>query len=155
MSRSRMRPGKRTATQLSRTIPRLKLLTGCLGASLLLAAANGAPAATATATMMVSVTVASTCTVSANPLTFGTYQPGQGAMSASTTLAVLCTKRAPFVVSLNVGTGGATVTQRTMSMGVNRLEYKLYTTAVHRYRDGDRQLLKISCDPGRARVRRA
>ncbi len=110
---------------------RARLLISCLGAALLLAATDGAAGTTATATITVSATVASTCTVSANPLSFGIYQPGQGSMSASTTLAVRCTKGAPFSVALNAGAGGGTVTQRLMSMGANRLQYNLYTTAAH------------------------
>ena len=110
---------------------RARLLTGSLGAALLLAAAEGAAGATATATIEVSVTVASSCSVSANPLGFGTYQPGQGNMSASTTLAVSCTKGAPFTVALNAGIGGGSVTQRFMAMGGSRLQYNLYTTAAH------------------------
>jgi spore coat protein U-like protein len=96
----------------------------------LLAAAAGAAAATATATLMVSATLASTCTVSANPLSFGVYQPGQGGVSGSTTLAVRCTSGAPFSLALSAGTGG-TVAQRLMSMGAGRLQYNLYTTAAH------------------------
>ena len=109
----------------------VRLLIGALAAALLLAAAAGAAAATATSTIMVSVTLASTCTVSANPLSFGTYQPGQGGAAASTTLAVRCTRGAPFSVALNAGTGGGSVAQRLMSMGASRLQYNLYTTAAH------------------------
>src|SRR5215472_14813107 len=100
---------------VKRSIPaRAKLLIGSLGAALLLAAANESSGATASTDIVVSVTVASTCTVSANPLSFGTYLPGQGTLSASTTLAVLCTKGSPFTVALNAGTGGGTVAQRVM-----------------------------------------
>ena len=108
-----------------------RVLIGTLGAALLLAAADDSSAATVSTTLTVSVTVASACTVSANPLSFGTYLPGQGGMSGSTTLAVLCTKGAPFTVALNAGTGGGTVAQRVMSMGANTLAYNLYTTATH------------------------
>jgi spore coat protein U-like protein len=123
-----------------------RVLISSLGAALLLAAAEAAPGATASATMTVSVTVASTCTVSANPLNFGTYQPGQGNMSASTTLAVLCSKGAPFSVALNAGTGGAGVTQRLMAMGANRLQYNLYTTAAHTtvWGDGSQSTATVS-----------
>jgi len=106
-------------------------LISSLGAALLVAAAGSAAGATATSTIMVSVTLASTCTVSANPLSFGTYQPGQGSASASTTLAVRCTRGAPFSVALNAGAGGGSVAQRLMSMGASRLQYNLYTTAAH------------------------
>jgi spore coat protein U-like protein len=92
---------------------RVRLLAGSLGlgTALLLAATDGAAGATAAATMTVSATLASTCSISANPLSFGIYQPGQGSMSASTTLAVRRTRGAPFGVALNAGTGGGTVTQ--------------------------------------------
>jgi spore coat protein U-like protein len=110
---------------------RAKLLSGALAAALLLAAADDSPGATVSTTMMVSVTVASTCTVSANPLSFGTYLPGQGSMSGSTTLGVLCTRGAPFSIALNAGTGGGTVAQRVMTMGANTLAYNLYTSAAH------------------------
>ncbi len=110
---------------------RARLLLSCLGAALLVAAAGDAPGATATSTIMVSVTLSTACSVSANPLSFGTYQPGQGSMSASTTLAVSCTKGAPFSVALNAGTGGGTVTQRLMSFGASKLQYNLYTSAAH------------------------
>jgi spore coat protein U domain-containing protein, fimbrial subunit CupE1/2/3/6 len=108
-----------------------RLFIGSLGAALLLVAADDSSGATAQTTIMVSVTLASTCTVSANPLSFGTYQPGQGNASASTTLAVRCTRGAPFSVALNAGIGGGSVTQRLMSMGASRLQYNLYTTAAH------------------------
>jgi spore coat protein U-like protein len=108
-----------------------RLLVGGLGGALLLAAAGGAAGATATTTMVVSVTVAPTCAISANPLSFGSYQPGQGSTSASTTLAVRCTKGVPFSVALNAGMSGGTVVQRMMSMGASRLQYNLYTTAAH------------------------
>jgi spore coat protein U-like protein len=111
--------------------PKAGLLVGSLAAALLLPAADDSSAATASSTITVSVTLASTCTVSANPLSFGTYQPGQGSASGSTTLAVRCTQGAPFSVALNAGIGGGSVTQRLMSMGASRLQYNLYTTAAH------------------------
>ena len=104
----------------------LSALTGAL----LLSGAHAAPAATANATMMVSVTVESSCTVSANPLGFGSYQPGHGAVSARTTLAVLCSRGAPFVVALDAGTAGS-MAQRLMTMGTAGLQYNLYTTPAH------------------------
>lgn len=110
---------------------RARLLIASLSAALLLAAADDSPGATVSTTIAVSVTLASTCTVSANPLSFGIYQPGQGNASGSTTLAVRCTRGAPFSVALNAGVGGGSVTQRLMSMGASRLQYNLYTTAAH------------------------
>ena len=101
-----------------------------LTAALLLAGAHAAAGETARAAMMVSVTVQSSCTVSANPLGFGSYQPGNGAVSARTTLAVLCSKGAPFVVALDAGTAGS-MAQRLMTMGTAGLQYNLYTTPAH------------------------
>ncbi|HXY97168.1 MAG TPA: spore coat U domain-containing protein [Steroidobacteraceae bacterium] len=104
----------------------LSALTGAL----LLSSAHGAAGATANATMMVSVTVEASCTVSANPLAFGSYQPGRGPVSGRTTLAVLCSQGAPFVVALDAGTAGS-VAQRVMTMGTAGLQYNLYTTPAH------------------------
>lgn len=112
------------------------LLASGLGAAALLAVAHGAAAAASTASITVSATVASTCIVAANPLSFGTYQPGQGSVSARTTLAVTCTKGAPFTLALSAGSGG-TLVQRLMTMGTNQLQYNLYTTAAHQTVWGD------------------
>lgn len=109
----------------------LRLLVSSLGAALLLSAAGSATGATATTIITVSATLASSCSVSANPLSFGLYQPGQGNMSASTTLAVRCTRGAPFSVALDAGSSGGSVAQRLMSMGASRLQYNLYTSSAH------------------------
>jgi spore coat protein U-like protein len=94
-----------------------------------LGGAQGAIAATASTTITVSATVESTCTVSANPLSFGSYRPGQGSASADTTLAVRCAKGTPFTVALDSGAGGGTVTRRVMTFGSFKLQYNLYTSA--------------------------
>lgn len=95
-----------------------------------LAAALVANASTITTTFAVSATVQKSCAVSANPLAFGTYTPGAGALNANTTLAVRCTKTTPFTVALNAGTTtGGTVAQRLMAGGADTLQYNLYTTA--------------------------
>jgi spore coat protein U-like protein len=78
---------------------------------------------------MVSVTVAATCTVSSNPLTFGTYTPGSGSLNADTTLSVRCSHGAPFTVAMDAGTGGGNLLQRFMTSGAARLQYNLYTSA--------------------------
>lgn len=108
-----------------------RLPLAMLAAGIALTGSETALAATASSTIMVSVTLASTCTVSASALSFGTYQPGQGSASASTTLAVRCTKGSPFSVALDAGIGGGSVSQRLMSMGTSRLQYNLYTSGAH------------------------
>ena len=97
------------------------------GAMLLTPAMTGA--ATASTTLVVSAVVESTCSVAANPLSFGGYRPGQGSAISNTTLAVRCAKGTPFTVALDAGAGGGTVTQRVMTFGAYQLRYNLYTTA--------------------------
>jgi len=105
-----------------------RLNTLCLGAGLL-CAGLGADAGTTESTLMVSATVAATCTVSSNPLTFGTYTPGGGNLNANTTLAVRCSHGAPFTVAMDAGTGGGSLLQRFLTSGAARLQYNLYTSA--------------------------
>jgi len=95
-----------------------------------LAASMSANAVNITTTFAVTATVQKTCAVSANPLAFGTYTPGGGALTANTTLSVRCTKTTPYTVSLNAGTTtGGTLAQRLMAGGGDTLQYNLYTTA--------------------------
>ncbi len=90
--------------------------------------APAAQAATTTTTFPVTATVLKACVVSANPLSFGNYDPtATSPVDASTTLSVLCTVGTSFTVGLNAGTGsGATVTTRRMTSGANTLDYALY-----------------------------
>jgi spore coat protein U-like protein len=114
-----------------------KLLTASLVAASL-AAAGAANAATATTTFGVSATVLKTCSVTANPLGFGNYTPGAGALAANTTVNVKCTKGTPFTVALNGGTTtGGNITQRLMTNGTDTLQYNLYTTAAFATLFGD------------------
>lgn len=94
----------------------------------LAAIAAPAQAATTTTTFPVTATVQTACSVSANPLAFGNYDPTSAtALDASTTLSVLCTIGTSFTVGLNAGTAsGATVTTRRMTNGANTLNYALY-----------------------------
>lgn len=94
-----------------------------------LAGAQAAHAATASTSLLVSTTVETVCTVAANPLSFGTYRPGLGNVTGSTTLSVRCPKGAHFTVALDAGTGGPTVLQRSMTFGPYKLQYNLYTAA--------------------------
>jgi spore coat protein U-like protein len=106
---------------------RARLLAGCLGAGLL-TVSHGSAAGTADATLTVSVTVAATCAVAANPLFFGSYYPGGGSLNANTTLLVRCSHGAPFTVAMDAGAGGSLL-QRLMTLGTSSLQYNLYTTA--------------------------
>ena len=106
-----------------------RMLVSCLGAGALLGAIYDASAATASGALMVSVTVAPTCSVAANPLLFGTYYPGNGGLNASTTLLVRCSRGAAFTVAMDAGAGGGTLAQRLMAQGAAHLQYNLYTSA--------------------------
>ena len=103
-------------------------LAGLVGAGLLTVSLT-TTAATTSGTLMVSATVASVCTVSSNPLTFGTYTPGGGNLNANTTLLVTCSHGSPFTVAMDAGAGGGSLLQRFMTSGAARLQYNLYTSA--------------------------
>lgn len=73
-----------------------------------------------------------TCTVTALPVSFGSYNPVSGAaVDAAGEVTVLCTA----VLSINVGysirlsTGGGTYAPRRMSLLTHTLDYNLYTSA--------------------------
>lgn len=106
-----------------------KILTATLAASVL--AAGVAQSGTVTTTFAVTATVLSTCSAAATALPFGNYTPGGGALTATSTISIKCTKNSPYTVALNVGTGtGASFAAgRLMSSGTNTLQYNLYTTA--------------------------
>ncbi|MDE2136063.1 MAG: spore coat protein U domain-containing protein [Gammaproteobacteria bacterium] len=106
-----------------------RILASCLAAGALLGADHAASAGTTTAALAVSVTVAPTCSVAANPLLFGTYYPGSGGLNANTTLLVRCSHGAAFTVAMDAGSGGGTLAQRLMAQGSAHLQYNLYTSA--------------------------
>ena len=82
----------------------------------------------ATTTFPVNATVLKSCLVTANPLSFGSYDPTAVAnLDGTTTLSVFCTVGTSYTVGLNAGTAsGATVTTRNMVNGANTLNYALY-----------------------------
>jgi spore coat protein U-like protein len=71
---------------------------------------------TATATFLVSLTLQANCTITANPLAFGTNGVLTTALNQQTTVAVDCTNTTPYNVGLDAGTvSGSTVTSRLMA----------------------------------------
>lgn len=92
-----------------------------------------ADAGTATSNLNVSATVASTCTITAGALAFGTYDTIAGAqVDGSATVTVACTKGASTTVTLgqgqNAGSGSTDAAPiRRMVSGVNFLSYALYS----------------------------
>ena len=93
-----------------------------LCSALVLAAdASAAPAAvynngTATATFTVSLTLQANCSITANPLAFGTTGVLGTAINQQTTVAVTCTNTTPYNVGLDAGgVSGSTVSSRLMA----------------------------------------
>jgi spore coat protein U-like protein len=86
---------------------------------------------TATATISVTATVLSSCTLTAQPLAFGNYSAV--ILNATTTLSVTCTNGSAYTVALDLGTGsGATVSARKMTYNTtNTLNYGLYQDSGH------------------------
>lgn len=84
---------------------------------------------TNTASMTVTATVSSYCSVSANNMSFGTYSPSSTtALTTTAALAVTCTNTTPYSVGLSAGSSNST-TQRTMlAAGGSTLNYNLYTS---------------------------
>lgn len=78
-------------------------------------------------TFEVSATVQSVCTITANDLAFGSYDPSGGDVDAFSTIDVTCTNNTAFEIGLNGGTTSGNVADREMSgTGVN-LNYALYS----------------------------
>ncbi|MBB72431.1 MAG: spore coat protein [Legionellales bacterium] len=90
-------------------------------------------AATSTTTFTVNATVSDSCSVSANNLSFGSYEPtGITNLDETTTISVTCTLGTVYNTGLDAGTGsGATVTTRKMTSGSDLLNYSLYSNVTH------------------------
>lgn len=119
----------RHTSPATRSLVRLAL-TGLAAGALGLPLAG--QAATTTDQFTVSANVLATCTIAANDLSFGDYDPAALAPNdANSTISVKCTSGTPYNVGLNAGNGsGATVTDRKMT-GPNgaTLNYGLYQDA--------------------------
>ena len=88
-------------------------------------------AATTTATMTVSSSVATACTMTTGDLTFGTYDPTGADVDSTATITSTCTLGGGAVITLSQGGNGDTgstdgVPLRQMADGANRLKYHLY-----------------------------
>ncbi len=81
-------------------------------------------AATQSTTFQVTANVAGTCSITANPIAFGTYAGTQ--VDQSSTLAVNCTTGTGYSVTLNNG-ANATGAQRRMINGASFIPYQIYT----------------------------
>ena len=88
-------------------------------------------AATDSDTFQVTASVLAACSITANALNFGNYNPVSGTpLNAATTLEITCTNGAAYEVGLSAGLGaGASVATRFMTNGGNQLAYSLYSDA--------------------------
>ncbi len=103
-------------------------LTGLIALAVL---PDTALAATATGTLGVSITIASSCTVvSATAINFGSVAAIGANIDQTSTLTVNCSSTTPYTIALSAGGGtGATVAVRKMMNGANFVNYTLYRDA--------------------------
>ena len=94
---------------------------------------SGANAATQTDTFDVTATIIASCTISANNLAFGNYDPlAAGDLDQTTTISVTCSNGAPYNIQLNGGSVTGNVAGRRMdhdTAPANTLDYSLFRDA--------------------------
>jgi spore coat protein U-like protein len=101
------------------------------------AALSAAPAAFAgskTATFQVSLTIQADCSISANPLNFGTTGVIDTNLDQTSTVSVTCTNGTPYTVALDAGSAaGSTIADRAMNNagGTASVKYNIYRDAGH------------------------
>lgn len=91
--------------------------------------AGSAKADTDTTTFNVTATVVSSCSVEADDLAFGNYDPSAGNLDGSTTVRVYCSLGTGYTVGLDAGTGTPNATSRAMKKTDENvyLDYELYS----------------------------
>lgn len=96
-----------------------------------LAATVSAPAlaGTATGTVEVTLTVSAACSVTAEPLAFGTVSAFDANIDASSPTTVKCTPGAPYTVALDNGLNHGGTTQRKLksTTSATTVNYNLFT----------------------------
>jgi spore coat protein U-like protein len=87
-------------------------------------------AASASATLNVSASVAANCTVSTSPLAFGAYDPlvanASASLDATGTITVACTKGAASTIGLSLGNNATGSTRRMTDGSSSYLTYEMY-----------------------------
>jgi spore coat protein U-like protein len=87
-------------------------------------------AASASASLTVSASVASNCTVSTTALAFGTYDPlvanATASLDATGTVTIACTKGAATTIALGLGGNASGATRRMADGSSNYLTYEMY-----------------------------
>ncbi|SAK39858.1 secreted pili protein involved in motility and biofilm formation [Caballeronia temeraria] len=95
-----------------------------------IAASPNAIAASKTATFDVTLTVQDDCSISANPLDFGSTGVLDKNVDQNSSLSVTCTKGTPYNVALDAGTAtGSTIAARTMTnaAGDTSVSFNVYS----------------------------
>jgi spore coat protein U-like protein len=100
---------------------------------------------------------AASCSVSANAVSFGVYNPLSGTpLTSMATLTTTCTQigngstRVSFTVSLSTGASGS-YASRTLISGASKLSYNLYPTAAYQSVWGDGSGISVTV-PGTLHV---
>ncbi len=93
-------------------------------------------AATDTATLTVTASVADVCNVQSATLAFGTYDPAAADLDATTTINLSCTPGTNYDIGLNGG-GSGNVLARQMANGGATLNYSMYQDAGRTINWGD------------------
>lgn len=93
----------------------------------------------ATGSLTVSASIPHSCKgLSANALSFGTYNPvSMSATDGTTVVTVQCTTGTPVTVALDKGMNGTSPTARKLVSGSNSLNYSLFTDISRRTVLGD------------------
>lgn len=98
-------------------------------AAVLLPAARPASAASATANLSVTASVASNCTISTGVLAFGSYDPvvthASSPLDSTGTVTIRCTKGTTTTIGLGLGSNASGATRR-MSDGTDFMDYELF-----------------------------
>ena len=114
-------------------------LVPAVAVAAVLVAGNGdtpALAATDTATLTVTASVAAVCNVQAATLAFGAYDPALPDLDATTTVDLTCTPGTPYDVGLDGG-GSGSVVARQMANGPATLNYSMFQDAARTVNWGD------------------
>jgi spore coat protein U-like protein len=87
-------------------------------------------AASATANLGVSATVANNCTISTSAMAFGAYDPvvanASTGLDGVGTITTACTKGATTTIGLSLGANASGVTRRLTNSAGNYLSYEIY-----------------------------
>jgi len=106
------------------------LASAVFSTGLLTAGLAGMPApafaGSADSTFQITATVEGSCSVSANDVSLGTYDPGAATLEGTGTIDYQCTPGLSPTISLDNGLYGANPNSRVLSSGSSALDYQLY-----------------------------